>query len=87
MRVEIVHRVAVFDSDGARIPLRPRTAKVLAVLMLRPKVIQVVSDGDLLKVRLKPFESRQMGAAGTVRRGLVGVTVTPADHHTLSIRA
>ena len=59
----------------------------LAVLMLRPKVIQVVSDGDLLKVRLKPFESRRMGAAGTVRRRLVGVTVTPADHHTLSIRA
>ena len=85
--VDVVYPVApLLALTGAALALLA-SAGGLAFVLLQPKVVQVVADGDLLKVRLKPFETRQMGAAGSVRRGLTGVTATPAEQHTLSIRA
>ena len=65
MRVEIVHRVAVFDSDGARIPLRPRTAKVLAVLMLR-RPASVSSDELISALWTEPPPSAEKGVQNAV---------------------
>ena len=65
MRVEVLRRVAVFDSGGARVALRPRTGKVLAVLALR-RPASVSSDELIRALWTDPPLSAEKGIQNAV---------------------
>ena len=65
MRVEVLRRVAVSDSDGKRVPVRPRTGKVLAVLTLR-RPASVSSDELIRALWIDPPASAEKGIQNAV---------------------